>query len=413
MKTARTKTTKHSMKSPLFMGFICLFSCLALHAPAQTLLKLDRAKRCIFYPQGQEEELYAFPVESPEVQQLVAEILLRGGELEQNFSLVQANVENVSAVLDGEERYILWNQDFWENATPLMRLASFAHEIGHHANEHRFTAQNRELEEREADVFTGFVLFMKNAKPRNISLELDPNMWASAGNDGIGIKDMLQGYANAAKTLELAALSFENDPSWDAFLQAEFPFPPPQCYQTAEISAGSLSEAKTLGDVGKKISQAFGQLGYPYRFMSVPDGFAVVTQLEQYQEDGSMYPQSLTRWQELPQAESFSLSLSYLKSLVFPRKAHLRVFAVLVTQRSYPSNQAKISKEEAKAWISRGVNRLPKSLAAKPFTSAYAVDMLVYEFEVPETTFIPWQHCPCHLSAREHLRKTGLDAWLR
>jgi len=139
----------------------------------------------------------------------------------------------------------------------------------------------------------------------------------------------------------------------------------------------------------------------------------VVTQLEQYLEDGSIQPQSLTRWQELPQAESFSLSLSYLKSLVFPRKAHLRVFAVLVTQRSYPSEQERISKDEAKAWISRGVNRLPKAIAEKPFSSSYSVDVLVYEFEVPETTFVPWQHCPCHLTAGEHLRKTGLDAWLR
>ncbi len=395
----------------LSLCLLSVFSCFAMSAPAQTLLKTSLSNRCIFYPQGQEEELYAFPGKAPEIQQLVTEILERGGDLEQNFTLIQANVENVSAVLDGQNRYILWNQDFWENATPLMRLTSFAHEIGHHLNEHHFTEQSRELEEREADIFTGFILGMKNIPPRNISIELGATVFVTSAYDRM--QALLQGYAISAKNLEIASLAFENDPSWDAFQKAEFPFPPPQCYQLAEISPGSFSEAKTLGDVGKKISLAFGQLGYPYRFMSVPDGFAVVTQLEQYQEDGSIQPQSLTRWKELPQAESFSLSLSYLKSLVFPRKAHLRVFAILVTQRSYPSKQERISKDEAKAWISRGVNRLPKAIAEKQFSNSYSVDMLVYEFEVPETTFIPWQHCPCYLNAREHLRKTGLDAWLR
>ncbi|MBK6995298.1 MAG: hypothetical protein IPH31_10345 [Lewinellaceae bacterium] len=165
--------------------------------------------------------------------------------------------------------------------------------------------------------------------------------------------------------------------------------------------------------MGKKIALAFEHKGYPFRFMSVPDGFAVVTQLEQYQEDGSIQIDPITRWKELPEAESFSLSLTYLKSLIFPRKAHLRLFAVLVTQQGYPSNEEHISKDDAKAWIRKGVNRLPKIIVEKPFSSRYSVDVLVYEFEVPETTFIPWQHCPCHLTAREHLQKTGLDYWFR
>ncbi len=397
--------------SPRVLLLLSVFSCIALSAPAQTLLKIDLSNRCIFYPQSQEEELYAFPGEALEIEHLVAEILQLGGGLEQNFTLIQANVENVSAALDGENRYILWNQDFWENATPLMRLTSFAHEIGHQVNEHHFTPASRELEEREADVFMGFILGMKNMPPQYIRMELDSSVFVASAYDRM--QALLQGYEKSAKTLKIASLAFEKDLSWEAFQKAEFPFPPPECYQLAEISPGSFSGIKTLGGVSQKINEAFGQLGYPYRFMSVPEGFAVVTQLEQYMEDGSIQPQSLTRWQELPQAESFSLSLSYLKSLVFPRKAYLRVFVVLVTRDSYSSNKGRISKDEAKAWISLGVNKLPKAVAEKPFSTAYSVDMLVYEFEVPETTFVPWQHCPCHLTAREHLRKTGLDAWLR
>lgn len=406
------------MRIRISLPFLAFYLGVSSLTHAQKLLELNLSNRCVFHSTGLEEELYSFDGEYEDVQQLVTEILQRGGDLEQNFTLIQANVQNVSAVVDSQNRYILWSLDFWETATPLMRLASFAHEIGHHVNFHRLSTAYKEIEEKEADVFMGYILGMKNIPPRIISV--DP--------ESIGLFDamtyedipeynrgaaVLEGHQKTEKALRIESLAFENDPSWIDFQKASFPFPPPQCYQSAELQFNSFATAKTLGDVGKMITQAFEQKGYPFRFMSVPDGFAIVTQLEQYQEDGSIQSNPLTRWQELPQAESFSLSLAYLKSLVFARKAHLRVFAVLVTPRSYPSNETHISKDDAKAWIRKGVNRLPKTIAEKPFSSSYSVDVLVYEFEVPETTFKPWQHCPCHLGAREHLRKTELDYWLK
>ena len=406
------------MRIQFSLPFLPLFLGISVVASAQKLLESNLSKRCIFHSSAQEEELYSFEGEYRDVQQLVTDILQRGGDLEQNFTLIQANVENVSAVVDSQNRYILWSLDFWENATPLMRLASFAHMIGHHVNLHRLTHEYRLIEEPEADVFMGYILGMKNVPPRIVSVEPESvgifDAFTYEDTSGYDrVSTVLQGHAKTEKALKIESMAFENDPSWADFQKAAFPFPPPQCYQSTELQFSSFAGAKTLGDVGKKIAWVFEQKGYPFRFMSVPDGFALVTQLEQYQEDGSIQADRLTRWKELPEAESFSLSLSYLKSLVFPRKAHLRVFAVLVTQRSYPSNQAHVSKEDAKAWISQGVNRLPKTVAEKPFSSNYSVDVLVYEFEVPETTFKPWQHCPCHLTAREHLQKTGLDAWLR
>jgi len=385
---------------------------IAFSASAQELLKLNLTKRCIFYPQGKEEELYSLRTETQEIANVVTDILQSCGDLEQNFTLVQANVENASAVLDGENRYLLWSLDFWENATPVMRLASIAHEIGHHVNRHYLTDEYHEIEEREADEFMGFVLCIKNIPPRSVSIEREALGLDADTSNYDRVSAISEGYAQADKSLHIASLAFENDPSWASFQKAAFPLPPPECYQTIELNRSTFYDCPKLGDVGKKIAHAFELNGYPYRFMSLPDGFAVVTQLEQYQEDGSICPDAGLRWQELPQQESFSLSLQYLKSLVFPRKAHLRVFAVLVTQLSYPSNEERISKDDAKAWIRQGVNRLPKAIAEKSF-AGYSVDLLVYEFEVPETNYKPTQHCPCHLDARNHLKKAGLGQWLR
>lgn len=379
---------------------------LPLAAPAQELLELNLANRCIFHTLGQEEELYSFTTKVRVMDDLVADVLRLGGDLEQNFTVVQANVENVSAVVDGPKRYLLWSQDFLEKTTPTLAYASVAHEIGHHANLHQLTADRRDIEEREADVFMGFVLGMKNVPLGKLLSELRGEgilAVPSSRQTAIG-----EGYEKAEKSLKISGLQWEHDPSWDNFQRAAFPFPPPQCYQSASLSPASFGGCATLGDLGKKIGDTFNQKGYPHRFMSVPEGFAVVTQLEQYQEDGGIYWDGKSRWQELPPAENFAFSMRYFKSLILPRKAYLRVFVVLVTRQNYSSQQGRISKDAAKAWASQGVNRLPKSLAALPFNDDYSVDVLVYEFEVPETNRQPQQHCPCHLDARRHLEKAGL-----
>lgn len=380
---------------------------LPLAVPAQELLELNLANRCIFHSLGQEEELYSFTTNVKVMDDLVADVLRLGGELEQNFTVVQANVENISAVVDGPKRYLLWSQDFLEKTTPTLAYASVAHEIGHHANLHKLTADRREIEEREADVFMGFVLGMKNVPQGKLLATLQSE--GVFGLQNTRTTAIAEGYEKAEKSLKISGLQWEHDASWDNFQRAAFPFPPPQCYQSASLSPASFGGCATLGDLGQKISRAFDQKGYPYRFMSVPDGFAVVTQLEQYQADGSIYWDGQSRWQELPPAENFAFSMRYFKSLILPRKAHLRVFVVLVTRQNYSSQQGRISKDAAKAWVSQGVNRLPKSLAAQPFNDDYSVDVLVYEFEVPETNHQPQQHCPCHLDARRHLEKAGLS----
>lgn len=379
---------------------------------AQALLRLEHPQRCIYLPTLPEEELYAFESFDTEIRDLVAEILQKNGDLEQNFTLIQSNVENVTAIVDGENRYLLWSLEFWETASPLLRLASLAHEMGHHLNEHALTPALQHLEEPEADEFMGYTLSMFNVPPISVqaaqkALGIEPN---NAPYNRLTA--IFNGYERADRSLHIASLAFDADADWDAFQKADFPFPPPDCYQAIEIGLTPFSDCRTLGEVSKKMSQTLLKGGYPYRYLSLSDGFAVVTQLEQYQEDGSILPDSKLRWQELPKGENFAWSMDYFKTLIFPRKAYLRLFAILVTKRSYPSTATKISKDEAKAWVRKGLNRLPKTIGDQK-CSGYSVDVLVYEFEVPQTNFKPTQHCPCHLSARDHLQKTPMRIWLR
>ncbi len=411
------KSAPFHMHLRFTLAFCSLF--LIQHSEAQQLLRLNLDKRCIFNKENPDEELYAFRTEAQDVPMLVADILRTAGEDTQNFTLVQSNVDNVTAVVNDNVRYLLWSPDFWETADTLLRYAAFAHEIGHHLAKHSLTPALKHIEEQEADFFMGYILSMKNFPFRQVQKQL-PDFFTKSSGEYDRAGALSAGYDRARKSLEVSALAFENDPDWNRFQKAEFPFPPPPCFQFVALSRKeSFTACRTLGDVANSIGQAFGQKGYPYRFLSVPnetgkpEGFAVVTQLEQYEVDGHIFRDPAYRWQELPPAQNFSLTLDYLKSLVFPRKAYLRLFVVLVTQQSYAASGEQVPKDIAKSWVSRGLNRLPKTVAQKPFSEGYSVDVLVYEFEVPETNHCPTQHCPCHLDARAHLRATRLDAWLK
>ncbi|MCB0532529.1 MAG: hypothetical protein KDD14_10060 [Saprospiraceae bacterium] len=193
----------------------------------------------------------------------------------------------------------------------------------------------------------------------------------------------------------------------DRFLKANFPFPPPPCFQHLTLPANIFTRCSTFGQVAQNISKALATKKYPFRFMSVPDGFAVVTQIEQYRSDGSVLLGE-NRFKELPVQENFALTFSYLKSLVFPRKAYLRIFVFVVSSQNFNSKGERISKDAAREWFNEGVTRLPKIIADDSFSADHTVEMLVYEFEVPEADHQPEQHCPCHLSAAEHLKKSGL-----
>lgn len=416
-----------------------LITGLAFPAIAQQRLKINVSHRCVFSQNGQEGDLYAFPTNAQEVPALIADILKLAGNADQNFTLIQANVENVSAVVDSNGRYLLWNQELWEKSSPWERYAAFSHEIAHHIFLHHLKPEYALIEEKEADVFMGFILGMKNFSKQflyeqlgaelvrlplksgpcppvcSFNEQLEHTMTATPAGEYSRLKALSEGHDHSQQSLQVSALAFDNDPAWTAFQKAAFPFPPPPCYQPLELSREQyFRNCKTLGEVGKRITNAFHQKGYPYRFMSVPnpkgspEGFAVVTALEQYEENGSMLNDPRLRWQELPKAENFAFSLDYLKSLFFPRRAHLRLFVVLVTEQGYASSGQQVTKDVAKNWIHQGMNRLPMTISQQPFSKGYTVDLLVYEFEVPETNHQPTQHCPCYIDAEIHLKRAGL-----
>lgn len=81
----------------------------------------------------------------------------------------------------------------------------------------------------------------------------------------------------------------------------------------------------------------------------------------------------------------------------------------VVTDSAYRSSGERVSKNDAEAWLGKGANRLPKDIAAKPFSADHTVSVLVYEFEVPESTLRAKQICPTpYFDAGAHLKSAGI-----
>ncbi len=413
-----------AMKSRL--PFRCFFTMLLLAVacpalPAQTTLGINTTRHCIYTDSMTGGQLFRFP-QNGKVDSLIREIIELNHEEPPNFEWIQANVENVTAVLDDGKRYLLYSQDFLEKHSELEVYGILAHEIGHHIQQHTFEPVFRKTEELDADRFMGWVLSRKGFHRMDVVafLEKMPLSYSVPysrpvidNDDPWSEKKSLLYSVPIAERMSAATEQFVNFTSAPSALPS-FPWPPPACNTRSVLPKAVFKNRKVLGDVASKLSIALDAKGYAQQsFFSVPNGFALVTQLEQYNvKDGSVRKGN-TRWLDYPAREPYSGLFDYLTSIVMPQKGYFRLFVFVVTDQPFGGTEPPVSMLEASAWLSEGFNKLPNLIAGMPFEAAYDVTALVYEFEVPESNRKPVQRCPSpRFSAKTHLQKAGIAAKL-
>lgn len=145
--------------------FIAVTSNIAGPVYSQELLKIDGY--CNYEGQALPADVYGFE-SNAEAQQAVKRILDYTG-LNQNFTIRAANVDNAAAVIQGQQRMILYSQDFMIRVkdttnTDWAAISIMAHEVGHHLQGHTIQAGgSRPPIELEADRYSGYVLFRMGA----------------------------------------------------------------------------------------------------------------------------------------------------------------------------------------------------------------------------------------------------------
>ncbi len=360
------------------------------------------------------DELYRFDGGDTDV---MIQSIVEATGIDQNFTAIACNVSSIIVARNGSQRYILYNRLFLlKQPFDVYRYVLLAHAIGHHANQHQLWPESggnpsarlealREAEELAADEFAGFALFHLNIPeavldglPLRVPLghEIDPLEREEA---------MRRGYRRAEALLLLApSAAYYDNGQGDAVPGIpEFHLPAPRpsaSYDLTNLFQGS----RQMGQIAQRIKGALDDCGYyEHQYYFVEGGFAMVTRIEQFNQDGSSMNEP-ARWSANPvRDENFDWT-DYLRSLFTSDPGRFRVFVFLVTDIPWTTNPSReISRQQAENWLSEGANQLPLGIRQQSVSPGTAVTALVYEFLVEEGTGDARLSLPSELSSRTHM----------
>lgn len=191
----------------------------------------------------------------------------------------------------------------------------------------------------------------------------------------------------------------------------EFPWPPPQYSGREVVPRTFLDDTEgvtTLFEVDQRLREALDRNGYyENSYYAVPGGFALVTQMEKFESDGSLLD-GPTRWSLEPVRLVRFTFREYLQALFNAEPGHYRVIVFAVTGVPFTSSGEEMTAEEAGAWLQSGGNALPPDIGLLNFGTNYACTALIYEYARPseedDVVFLD----PGSLPGRTHLERAGI-----
>ena len=385
----------------------------ATPSAAQEAIRTDGV--CLFSSATSVQSLYTFPSDRRSVELLDKFVEASGAAV--LLTIQASSVDDVAAADVDGRRLILYNQyaiskldQSWQGNWPLM--LRLAHQVGHHANAHAFRieASARIEEELEADRFAGYVLRRLGAtkavvtdlsrafpSPARGAPFPSKERRASALTEGWRDRDGEEANPHA---FESGIDGIPMLPSW----------PPPTASANTEITRDLLTRANvrtTLQDVADRLLTALDRAGYAERsFYAVPQGFALVSRMEQIYPDGRPR-EGDARWPvKAAPPPIFSLA-SYLRALFSTNPGFYRVIAFVITNRPFVQGAAK-GDNPPRQWVWAGANRLPTVVGFADYTSEYSCTALVYEFQRVSNSRDASVVLPGTLPGRTHLDRARL-----
>lgn len=189
----------------------------------------------------------------------------------------------------------------------------------------------------------------------------------------------------------------------------QFDWPPPKASAEESIPDKWLRTGSTtrLANVADKFEKALRLAHYEQRsYYAVPRGFALATQLEQIQADGTPMP-GADRWKiGTPSVNNLSLA-SFIKALAKAPAGNYRAIVFVVTDAPWVQSTTAPSDDKIKGWAGGGAHTLPASIGALPYGDDYRARALIYEFKKgksgPAKTLLP-----SAVSGETHLDKGGI-----
>jgi len=190
-----------------------------------------------------------------------------------------------------------------------------------------------------------------------------------------------------------------------SFKLPEFPWPPPPYSTRLKIAHELLVLGQPVpsnGSVATRMEQALAANGYTQiSYYAVPDGFAMVTQIERINPRAA--PAAEQRWSTQIDPVSlipFNLN-AYINAL---RGKNGDSFRVLVF--TFTTNDKVAPPEAAMTWVEKGATALPAALAAQAYGVDTLCNALVYEFRI--SSLGASLQNPSEFDGTRHLRAAGI-----
>jgi hypothetical protein len=191
----------------------------------------------------------------------------------------------------------------------------------------------------------------------------------------------------------------------------EFPWPPPRASAMVKVPQKYLyppNKQVHYHYINSILVSALNKCGYGRKsYFAVPNGFALVTQLEQINEDGTSKSKS-ERWLvEVQPFRDFSL-IGYLKALFTAKRGYFRVIVFIITDQPFSQKESKVSKAQALNWLSSGYDKLPVDIGGLIYTKNHETTALIYEFMQPGHKKKGIVKYPGKFTGEEHLLKSNI-----
>ncbi|MEM6264045.1 MAG: hypothetical protein AAGI38_16140, partial [Bacteroidota bacterium] len=187
-----------------------------------------------------------------------------------------------------------------------------------------------------------------------------------------------------------------------------FPFPPPKASATLPEIPITLKTGGNFGQVEAQLKRSFQSCGYEeLKYYAIPNGFAVVTGIEQIEPTGKPLPLP-DRWSNKTKF-TFEKSLAGIFEALFTSKeGFFRIIVFAFTSSDISTTRERISKKDALAWFESGWFSLPGKLKKTKFSNDHTLTAFIYEFKVDENENKPALSLPSNVPAKSHLVAAGI-----
>jgi hypothetical protein len=404
------------LTSRLALG-LTLLAFLCMRSSAQDTGRVSGL--CLYGSDHLNEDLYLFPPDKQTLK-MFQDLVAKSGK-SVTVVVKAANVPEVAAAENGNERLLLYNQFVLdrfqkESKRDWALTMVIAHQIGHHASGHSLSLEPKlRLEiELEADRFAGYLMFQLGATIADIQGLRD--VFDRSSKDPVfpepreRLAATIEGWHDGKAEVG-GAVDYDPDENIPSFPK----WPPPQASANMEIPRDLLIKGTArprLMDVAAQLLSALDKAEYGERsFYSAPGGFALVSRIEQIYADGRSMEQG-SRWPLTPQPPRIFSVASYLQALFSSNRGYYRVIVFVVTNKPLVQSSPAASYTSPRDWVWAGANRVPTAIGFLDYTSEVSCTALVYEFHQESKGSEVKMDLPGLLTGRTHLEKSNLLAAL-